>query len=80
MRLFRLFRATVYIYIQKIHFGKNKGFGISEYNKACRKLFRAYIISCPFTSSFFVPFTGAFDTGLVDKMMMVQKEVSCDPA
>lgn len=63
----------------RICFGKNKGFGVSEYNKACRKLSRGYIISCPFTSSFFVPLTGAYHSGLVDKSLMVPKVVTCDP-
>lgn len=47
-------------------FGKEKSFGVSEYNKACRKLFRGHVIPCPLTSSFFVPFTEAFDTALLD--------------
>lgn len=53
--------------------------GVSEYNEACRKLFRWYVISCPFASRFSVHFTEAFASGFVDEWWMLPKEVTCDP-
>lgn len=58
------------------NFGNQKSFGVSEYNIACRKLFKGRIIPCPLISSFFILFTEAFDTAVVDERMLDQKEIS----
>lgn len=42
------------------NFRKEESFGVSKYNKTCRKLFGGHVIFCLITSSFFVPFTETF--------------------
>lgn len=60
------------------NYGNQKSVGVSEHDIACRKLFKGHIIPCPLISSFFILFTEAFDTAVLDERMLVQKETSCD--